>query len=297
MTQRNQPPGPELSRAATPLGALRREIDAIDDAMHDLMMQRCDVVERLRGLKRDVPAIRPAREAMLLRRLAARHRGGLPMAALVRVWRELFAAHTALQGSFAVAVGAPETDSLEAAALWDLARDQYGSQTPMRAHADPLRVVRAVADGTATLGVLPLPRDGEPAPWWPALATEAEGAPRIVARLPFARRGNARGGAIDALAIAGVAPEPTGDDRSLLVFAIAGKPDRAGLEAAIRRAGISTGALAAEAAVDGGRLVLVELDGFVQPDDARLAAIRDALGPTLAAPTSIGAYAAPIGDL
>ena len=296
MTQRNQPPEPETPRAPMPLDALRREIDAIDDAIHDLMMERCDVVGRLRGLKGDGPAIRPGREALLLRRLAARHRGGLPTAVLVRVWRELLAALTALQGPFTVAVGAAEPDSLEAAALWDLARDQYGSQTPMRAHADPLRVVRAVADATATVGVLPLPRDGASAPWWPALATAAEGAPRIVARLPFARRGNARGGAIEALAIAGVAPEPTGDDRSLLVFRIVGTPDHAGLEAAIRRAGILTGALAAEVAADGARLVLVELDDFVQADDARLAAIRDALGPTLAAPTSIGTYAAPIGD-
>lgn len=295
MTQPNQPPGPETSRAPTPLDALRREIDAIDDAIHDLMIERCDVVERLRGLKGDGPAIRPAREALLLRRLAARHRGSLPTAVLVRVWRELFAALTALQGPFTVAVGAAEGDSLEAAALWDLARDHYGSQTPMRAHADPLRVVRAVADATATVGVLPLPRNGAPAPWWPALATEAEGAPRIVARLPFARRGNARGGAIEALAIAGVAPEPTGDDRSLLVFTAAEAPSRASLEAAIRGAGIEPGAIAAEAGTQAARLVLVEVDDFVHLDDARLAAIRDALGATLA--MSIGAYAVPIGKI
>lgn len=295
MTRQNQPPGPEASRAPTPLDALRHEIDAIDDAIHDLMIERCDVVERLRGLKRDGPAIRPAREAMLLRRLAARHRGALPTAVLVRVWRELFAALTALQGPFTVAVGAAEGDSLEAAALWDLARDQYGSQTPMRTHADPLRVVRAVADAAATVGVLPLPRNGAPAPWWPALATEAEGAPRIVARLPFARRGNARGGAIEALAIAGVAPEPTGDDRSLLVFTAAVAPSRASLEAAIRGAGIEMGRIAAEAGTQAARLVLVEVDDFVHPDDARLAAIRDALGATLA--MSIGAYAVPIGKI
>jgi len=295
MTQQSQPPEPEMPRAATPLDALRREIDAIDDAIHDLMMQRCDVVERLRGLKGDGPAIRPAREAMLLRRLAARHRGDLPTAVLVRIWRELFAAFTALQAPFAVAVGG--VGSVEAATLWDLARDHYGSRTPMRAHAEAAAVVAAVRDGTATVGVLPLPRDGEAAPWWPALAVEDAGAPRIVARLPFVRGDDARGAGAGALTIAGVAPEPTGDDRGLLVFKVAGAPDRAGLEAAIRHAGLVPGDVAAAATAGEARLLLVEVDDFLPADDGRLAVIRDALGPTLAGVVPIGAYATPIGDL
>lgn len=296
MTRQRQPPAPEMPRAPTPLDALRRQIDGIDDAIHDLMMRRCDVVERLRGLKGDGPAIRPAREALLLRRLAARHRGDLPTAVLVRIWRELLAAHTALQGPFAVAVGAPETDPVEAAALWDLARDHYGSQTPMRAHAEALRVVRAVTAGRATVGVMPLPREGAPAPWWPALATEAEGAPRIVARLPFARRGNARGDAIDALAIAGVAPEPTGDDRSLLVFTAVEAPSRAGLDAAIRDAGFAPGVIAGRAMAGAAHLCLVEVDGFVDSADPRLDGVGDALGASVTGAMSIGAYAVPIGD-
>ncbi len=289
-----QSPGPEMSSASTVLDGLRREIDGIDDAIHDLLMRRAGVGKRMSRLKGDGPAIRPAREARLLRRLAARHRGDLPIAVVVRVWRELFAALTALQGPFAVAVGAPESDPAQAAALWDLAHDHTGVQTPMRAHADPLEVVRAVADGTATLGVLPLPDDGEPTPWWPALASE--GAPRIVARLPFAPSGNARGADVDALAIACVAPEATGNDRGLLVFQTAAEVRRDKLRAAIRRVGLAPGALAGAAACDGVRQYVVEVDDFIGPADPRLGTMRDELTNNLSDVIPIGAYAVPIGD-
>ncbi|MFQ5954964.1 MAG: chorismate mutase [Kiloniellales bacterium] len=296
MNFENQPPGPEMSSPPKTLDALRREIDRIDDAIHDLVTRRLDLVAGMGALKGDGPAIRPAREAMLLRRLAARHRGRLPNSVLVRVWRELFAAGTALQGTFAIAVCAPETKPGEAAALWDLARDQYGCQTPIETYADACRVVRAVQDGAASVGVLPSPRDGEPDPWWPRLTDQGEGAPRIVARLPFAARGNARGGDIDALAIACVEPEPTGEDRALVVVTAAGELSRAALDGALGRVGLTVGALLGRVEADAGRLYLFEVDQFLGPGDGRLAAMREALAPVVTSAVSIGAYAAPMGE-
>lgn len=292
MNFENRPDGPEMSRVPNPksLDALRHEIDRIDDAIHDLVMRRLEVVAGMGALKGDGPAVRPAREAMLLRRLAARHRGRLPKPVLVRLWRELFAAGTALQGAFAIAVPAPESRPGEAAALWDLARDQYGSRTPIETHADPSGVVRAVRDGAVTVGVLPWPRDGEPDPWWPALADVDRGAPRIVARLPFVARGNARGEG-DALAIACVEPESTGDDRTLMVLTAGGGPDRAALDGALDGVGLAGRAVAAA----GGRL-LVEVDDFLGPGDERLDGLCRALAPAAGGAVSIGAYAAPMGD-
>ena len=48
------------------LDDLRRQIDAIDDQMHDLIMRRTEVVEAIGKEKRDgkVPAFRPGREAV-----------------------------------------------------------------------------------------------------------------------------------------------------------------------------------------------------------------------------------------
>ena len=89
-------PGPETS-----LAALRAEIDAIDDALHDLVMRRAAVVARMAAsrVKGDASSLRPGREASILRRLLARHSGALPPAALVRLWREILSASNAMQGA------------------------------------------------------------------------------------------------------------------------------------------------------------------------------------------------------
>src|SRR5262245_56213674 len=92
------------------LDSLRREIDSIDEAMHDLLMRRALLGNRIRQAKGsggEAPIYRPGREAAILRRLIARHSGPLPAAVVVRVWREIIAALTALQGPLSVAVFAP----------------------------------------------------------------------------------------------------------------------------------------------------------------------------------------------
>src|SRR6202007_2719305 len=151
------------------------------------------------------PADQPAREAQIVRRLVGRHRGGLPFATLARMWREMLAATVRLQSPFSVAVFAPA----DRPGFWDLARDHYGSNTSMSAYDTVDQVIRAVACGTGSVGVLPLPKAGEPDPWWPHLLSTDGDAPRVVARLPFGARGNARADS-DALVIGCGAQEESG---------------------------------------------------------------------------------------
>ncbi|RMD61088.1 MAG: chorismate mutase, partial [Alphaproteobacteria bacterium] len=116
---------------------LRREIDEIDDAIHDLLIRRSEVTRRIGALKNDNGnRMRPGREAMVLRRLIARHRGSFPKALIVRIWREIFAAGTALQGPLAVAVYAPEGTF----GYRNLARDHFGWRTPITAYKSAAQV-------------------------------------------------------------------------------------------------------------------------------------------------------------
>src|ERR1700730_11841719 len=88
------PLDPDMSSNKPTLDDLRRQIDAIDDQLHDLIMRRTEVVEAIGKEKKDgkVPPSRPGREAIILRRVAARHSGNFPAVALVRMWREMLAA-------------------------------------------------------------------------------------------------------------------------------------------------------------------------------------------------------------
>ena len=179
---------------------LRREIDEIDDAIHDLIMRRASLLGHIAAAKaksangQGGAYLRPGREALVLRRLVARHRGQFPKPALVRLWRELISAPLSLQGAFTVAVYAPEGS----AGYWDLARDQYGSHTSFAGYRTVNQVIAALGDGSAIVGILPVIRAEDGESWWHLLIRADDKGPKIIARLPFAGAGNARDGAAEA---------------------------------------------------------------------------------------------------
>ena len=268
------------------LDDLRREIDEIDDAIHDLILRRADIVKHVASAKKgSVLPIRPAREASMLRRLHDRHGGSFPLSALARMWHEMIAAFTMTQATYKIAVfadGAHHT-------LWDLARDQFGSQTPMTAMETRREVVQHVLSGDADVGVLPPPEESEDKPWWTQLAVA--GAPVIVQRMPFAGVGNVRGVPAEAVAIANLDLEPTGKDISYLVFATAEPLSRGTLVGKLDSIGLK-GVLLASLEQNGEWLHLAQIADFVGTADDRVMKLVDS-GVAVSAKV-IGAYAEPI---
>ena len=274
------PDTPAMPPAAADIVALRAEIDAIDDAMHDLLMRRSAVVGRLAGsrAKGTGSPLRPGREAAVLRRLLARHAGPLGRARIVRIWREIFMASTAIQGAFSVAVFAPDDEAAQA-------REHFGPITPLRVHPTPARALSAVSEGEASVAVLPLPAEGEEAEtaWWARLDV-----PRlqVVARLPFLSGQDGVG----ALVVAPVPPDPSGHDRTLLLIEAEARASRARVTEVLGEAGCEVASLLLARAGEA-TLALAEVEGFLGADDARLAALP------WARRTILGAYAAPVaGD-
>jgi chorismate mutase / prephenate dehydratase len=281
-----------MASTTSSLDDLRRRIDEIDDRLHDLDMERAQIVEasaaaKLRGR---IGAVRPGREAHILRRLVARHRGGFPRPVLVRLWREIFSGAVMMQGDFAVAVAALE----EMPDYWDLARDHFGSNIPMIAFHSIGEALRALADGKVAVAVLPMPAEGEREPWWPLLARGGAAAPRVLARLPFAGRGNARGdGGIDALAIGHAEPDPTDADRCLVALELTGELSRARLIATLKEAGLAVTLFAAYEPGGEGAWNLLEIDDGLVEGDPRLAGALASLGERIARIARLGSYARP----
>jgi|SRR5579859_2949253 chorismate mutase / prephenate dehydratase len=271
---------------------LRREIDEIDDEMHDLLMRRTKLVDAIGALKKSdgVPAIRPGREAKILRRLMARHDGKFPRPLVVRIWREILSGTTRLQVDFAVAVHVPEA----APGLWDVARDHYGSFTPMTAFGTASQVLRAMTEGGASIGVLPIPQDGDSDPWWPHLVSADPQTPRVVARLPFGLPGNARAGGLQAFAIGRGEPESTGADRTLLVIDTSREISRTRLFSVLKAGGLEPNFLAAVASAPETAANLIEFEGLLTAEHASL---QKALVPLSSAVTGVsflGSYARPL---
>ncbi len=273
------------------LAALRAELDRIDDALHDLLMRRAAVVEQV-GNSGKPSAYRPGREAAIIRRLLARHAGLLPPQTVVRIWREMLAGTTAMQGPFSIAVC--QTDP--AAGYIQLAREHFGALTPVLVHRSPAQAIANVTAGTASVAVLPMPSESEEPrdAWWTALLHNDAPRIHIAARLPFWTRRPEGVPSAQALVVAAIPPDPSGQDRTLLGLELDLDVSRARLAAAVSTAGFSPGTVVLRR--DPGAPVahaIVEVDGYLAEDDARLAQ----LGAVLRLPVVLGAYAIPLdGD-
>jgi hypothetical protein len=208
----------------------------------------------------------------------------------VRLWRELLAGSLAIQADLYVAVYTPE----KGAGLWDLARDHYGSQTPMSSFRSTGEVLRAIADGRATLGVLPVPGLGDVEPWWRFLAAGDAPVLRVIARLPFGALGNARSDDAGAFVVGAIAPEESGTDRSLYVIETGDDVSRTRLLNALGNVGRAATVLAASAAEAGAATLLVEFDGWIPVEDARLKDALAGLGDRVLRCTWLGGYAQPL---
>src|SRR5256885_16844639 len=92
------------SHSKTPsLADLRQDIDRIDEAMHGLLMERGEIIDRLIAVKETQEsgsAFRPAREADMMRRLVERHKGILPLDTAESIWRVIIATFTYGQAPF-----------------------------------------------------------------------------------------------------------------------------------------------------------------------------------------------------
>ena len=171
---------------APSLADLRKEIDRIDEAMHQLLIERGTIIDRLISVKRSqdtgTSAFRPAREAEMMRRLVKRHKGRLPLDTVESIWRVIISTFTYVQAPFSVHADLSAGDAL----MRDSARFHFGFTVPFVAHMGAAAVVAAVSASKGDLGLVPAFDIASAGAWWSAL--EFDAAPKIIARLPFVER-------------------------------------------------------------------------------------------------------------
>ncbi|MEE2661643.1 MAG: chorismate mutase [Pseudomonadota bacterium] len=270
------------------LASLREEINRIDDAVQDLLIERAAIAENVRVSKSGAAVWRPAREAQILRRLVMRHRGSFPRVTIVQIWREIISSMVRLQGEFSVAIHNPENNQ----SCREVARDHFGRDTPMALYTSARAVITAVQDGSATVGVLPIPEDSEETPWWPILTGMAGGPAAICARLPFGA--SVSGSGEEALCVSTTPPEESGIDVSLYTFRTSANHSRAKLSEEIAAAGIKPlRLLGSSIPSTESSLFFAELEGFTRPDDPRIARLLDPVVAAAEDAVFLGAYASP----
>jgi hypothetical protein len=171
-----------------------------------------------------------------------------------------------------------------------MARRHYGSSTAMSLHRNAHHVLSVVTTRPGTLGVLPLPQEGEAEPWWPHLVSGGQGAPSVIMRLPFIPDGSGQFEDVGALVVTAAEPEPSGADRSLI--AVIGHDDisRARLKELLDKAGLP-GRHVASLMDGGGEVHLIEIDDFVGRGDPRLGQLVESAKSSIHQAVALGAYA------
>jgi chorismate mutase len=279
------------------LADVRAQIDRLDAMIHDILVDRAELIDQARKLKgKQHIYIRPGREAQMVRVLAARPQGKIPEGLLVRVWRELIAGFTLTEGALKVAVYAPE----KGPDLWDHSRDFYGSFTPLMEAPTAQAAIKAVQAGKAHVAIVPPPAANEKDSWWSLLASDKKNTLTVFASVPNEvvkpGRNNGRRTLPMGLIVGKLYPELTGDDRSFLAMQCVHVPEGE-MKRLLGKAGYKVRQMLCQQQGRGGSapmVFLVETEGYIGRNDTRLARLRAMLGSRLQHLAPLGGYAVPL---
>ena len=185
------------------LNVYRQEIDYIDDKIHQLLLDRTTLAHKIAKAKgsSDGLAIRPSREASILRRLFKNHHGDFPFASLARMWREMINAFTLLQSDYRLAVYVPKNDFR----CWEIARDQFGSIVKMTAYDTISETVKQAEENKNIISIVP------------ALGLFEINNTKAILRLPLSGKCYTFDGDYDVYAVAQQDPQDSGNDSTLYI--------------------------------------------------------------------------------
>jgi chorismate mutase/prephenate dehydratase len=135
------------------LEKLRREIDALDDALAKLLDQRAGLAIEIGKLKHGAPVYRPEREAEILRRISCKV---LPKDRVLAVFREIISACRGLEEAIHVSYLGPEGTFSEQAV-----RKHFGAAVEGVATASVDEAFRRCESGAAQFAVVPVENSSE----------------------------------------------------------------------------------------------------------------------------------------
>ncbi len=258
------------------LEEIRKRIDSLDNNIHDLLMERADLIDKISAAKKKagVQIVQPAREAKMIRRLLSRHQGALPKEAVVGIWRELVGAVCMMQTGLRYAVFAPPQSPEYA----DMARDYFGSVLPMSRTETVDSAISMLRKNMVNFAVLPWPEMVEESDWWACMIDDNCYDLNILVSLPYCS--NISDGHIGkALVVAKDMKFSSSDyDNSFIGIETSSDFSRSGIMEKIQQCGLTPVSIYA---TDGKnketRKFMVEIEGHIESEDKKIEMIKSVL--------------------
>lgn len=266
-------PASSLSPAEQ-LAVFRARIDALDETLAQLLIERTSIIHEVAALKRaNWPSsnhIRPGREGQMHFAIAKRFAGtDIPPAAALAIWRQLIGAATQLESPLTSVFLAHEIHH-----AW-LAREYFGVGVGLIPETSLADALETIEQGKGNILLLPAAEQGD---WWVDAALFRSHGLAVFASLPVTDAPLPQDAS--ALALAKITPEPSGDDISYVVVTAARPVEAARLAAILPSHVVS--------ANDTHHLLMV--GGFLTEQSAELASIQRTLGDQLLSLTLLGAH-------
>ena len=194
----------------TPLDALRQEIDAIDGQILALLIRRFAATDKVKASKTSDGSLsssplRPAREAVMLRRLIAESAGRLQPQTLVRLWRVILSASIQSQAPVTLHIDR----ELGEDPIRHTAMAQHFCDMTVACHDSAAEVLGLLKGRRGDLAIL-----ATGSAWSHAFAPPEAGGAQIIGTLPVL--GPSR--APQLLVFGHAEPQPSGHDETLLLM-------------------------------------------------------------------------------
>ena len=149
-----------FSKPENPLQNIRNKIDSIDNKIHDLLIERAEIVEKVVEEKRkykeaNLVVYRPSREHEILIRIIQRHKGNLPEKSLINIWRNLISSYINMQAELTLNFSST---------LDKIVNNHFGGDIKKEKTATAIEAMKKLNENKVNITVLPYPNAHND--WW-----------------------------------------------------------------------------------------------------------------------------------
>ncbi|MDB9761880.1 chorismate mutase [Alphaproteobacteria bacterium] len=149
-----------ISELKNPLQNIRNKIDSIDNKIHDLLIERAEIVEQVveekkKSKETNLVVYRPSREHEILVRIIQRHKGNLPEKSLINIWRNLISSYISMQAELTLSF-CPTLDKI--------VNNHFGENIKKEKAITALEALQKLNSNKVNITVLPYPNKYND--WW-----------------------------------------------------------------------------------------------------------------------------------
>ena len=251
------------------LSEYRKNIDNIDNSILKLLLERVEIIEKVRKLKIDNKEtffIKSAREADMIKTIISKAEKKIPKSLIIAIWRKIITFSNIIEQNLRIAIYNPNKIN----DYKYLTQEYYADYASITNYENINSIISEIEKNNAQIAIFALPKDDEETnsnnSWWTNLANNNIGL-KVFAKIPFVKNSS-----LELVAMAIKKPEKSESDNSLFCIETSDQISSSYLLNALKESGLSAKILkvATIKQVENILFYLVEIEGFFTLDSEEI---------------------------